>query len=293
MNKPTVTLDQWQILQAVGEEGSFQAAADRLHKSQSTVSYALHQLQAKLGVPLFEYRGRRAHLTEAGQMILRRASQLVEQAGNLERAAMELAQGYEPEISLVVDVIFPMEIVLKALKRFLPESRGARIELYTEALSGTHELLINGEVDIGLCGVMPTGFLGTPLSEIGMVAVAHPDHPLFAIGGEISEEELSRHLQVVVRDSGSYRRLSSGWLGAEQRWTVADFSDSIACTRSGLGFSFIPSHMIRRELDTGELAKIPLEQGGQRTTNTNLVFAEIATSKSGSRATGIESAKKC
>ena len=276
MNQPTVTLDQWQILQAVGEEGSFQAAADRLHKSQSTVSYALHQLQEKLGVPLFEYRGRRAHLTEAGQMILRRASQLVEQAGNLERAAMDLARGYEPQISLVVDVIFPMEIVLRALERFLPESRGARIELYTEALSGTHELIISGKVDIGLCGIMPTGFLGTPLLEMGMVAVAHPDHPLLAAGGEISEQELSRHLQVVVRDSGSYRRLSSGWLGSEHRWTVADFRDSIACTRRGLGFSFIPSHMIRRELEAGELAQIPLAQGGQRTTNTNLVFADKA-----------------
>ena len=93
MNKPAVTLDQWQILQAVGEEGSFQAAADRLHKSQSTVSYALHQLQEKLGVALFEYRGRRAHLTEAGDLILRRASQLVEQAHNLERFRHGSGQG--------------------------------------------------------------------------------------------------------------------------------------------------------------------------------------------------------
>ena len=173
-----------------------------------------------------------------------------------------------------MDVIFPREIVLRALERFQPESRGARIELYTEALSGTHELISNGSVDLGLCGITPTGFLGRHLLEINMVAVAHRDHPLLTTTEGITEDMLSRHLQIVVRDSGSYRRLSSGWLGAEQRWTVADFRDSIACISAGLGFGFIPRHMIRSELDAGTLATLPLAQGSERSVSANLVLAD-------------------
>lgn len=274
MKEPKVSLDQWQILQAVGEEGGFQAAADRLGKSQSTVSYAVHQLQEKLGIQLFEYRGRRAHLTESGEMVVRRAKQLVEQAAKLERATQDLAAGWEPEITLVTDVIFPQEIVLRALERFVPESRGARIELYTAALSGTHDKIISAEVDIALCGTPPTGYLGKPVLDVRMLAAAQPSHPLFAKSGEIDEVELSEHRQIVVRDSGTHRRLSSGWLGAEQRWTVADFRDSIACLKMGLGFSFIPEHMILEELDRGELAVLPLVQGNERKITTNLVFAD-------------------
>ena len=273
MNEPVVSLDQWQILQAVGEEGGFQAAADRLNKSQSTVSYAVHQLQEKLGIQLFEYRGRRAHLTDAGEMVVRRAKQLVGQAVNLERATRDLAAGWEAEISIVADVIFPQEIVLRALERFVPESHGARIELYTEALSGTHDKIISGEADIALCGITPTGYLGQPVLDVRMLAVAAPSHPLFASGGPIEEVELSEHRQIVVRDSGSYRRLSSGWLGAEQRWTVSDFRDSIACLKMGLGFSFIPEHMIAEGLERGELAVLPLVQGSERRVAASLVFA--------------------
>ena len=274
MNEPIVSLDQWQILQAVGEEGGFQAAADRLNKSQSTVSYAVHQLQEKLGIQLFEYRGRRAHLTDAGEMVVRRAKQLVEQAVTLERTTRDLAAGWEPEISVVVDVIFPQEIVLRALEHFVPESRGARIELYSEALSGTHDKIISGEADIALCGITPTGYLGQPILDMRMLAVAAPSHPLFAVGGPIEEVALTEHRQVVVRDSGSYRRLSSGWLGAEQRWTVSDFRDSIACLKMGLGFSFIPEHMILGELERGELKVLPLAQGSERRITCNLVFGD-------------------
>jgi DNA-binding transcriptional LysR family regulator len=283
MYEPKVSLEQWQILQAVGEQGGFQAAADHLHKSQSTVSYAVHQLQDKLGIRLFEYRGRRAHLTDAGAMVVRRARQLVEQAVNLERATMDLAAGWEPEIAVVVDVIFPQEVVLQALERFVPDSRGARIELYSDALSGTQDRLVSGTADLALCGVPPTGYLGQPLLEVRMRAVAHPEHPLFAVGERIEEVHLARHRQIVVRDSGPYRRLSSGWLGAEQRWTVADFRDSIACLKRGLGFSFIPEHLIAGELACGELKVLPLVQGSERRINCSLVFGDRENAGPGTR----------
>jgi len=274
MNTPRVSLDQWQILKAVGEEGSFQGAADRLRKSQSTVSYAIHQLQEKLGVTLFEYVGRRAHLTEQGQLVLRRAGQLVEQAAKLEQVATDLARGWEPQVNIVVDAIFPRPVILRVLERFAPVSGGARVELFTETLSGTHELISSRAVSLGICGLMPTGFLGRKILEIDMVAVARADHPLCAIKGLITEQQLREARQIVVRDSGSLRRMDSGWLGAEQRWTVSTFEESLELVRRGLAFAFLPRHLLQGNPHDHELVELPLEMGGERSVFSNLVFTD-------------------
>src|SRR5210317_850217 len=92
------TLEQWRMLQAVVEHGGFAQAAAAVHKSQSTINHAVHKLQDQLGLPLLEVVGRKARLTDAGQLMLRRAQQLLEQAGQLEAIADSLAQGTEAEV---------------------------------------------------------------------------------------------------------------------------------------------------------------------------------------------------
>ncbi len=64
------TLDEWEILQAVVQLGGFAPAAKQLNRSQSTISYAIARLQDQLGISLFEIKGRRAHLTELGRVLL-------------------------------------------------------------------------------------------------------------------------------------------------------------------------------------------------------------------------------
>ena len=67
------TLEQWRMLQAVVDHGGFAQAAAAIHKSQSTINHAVHKLQDQLGVPVLEVVGRKAQLTEAGALLLRRA----------------------------------------------------------------------------------------------------------------------------------------------------------------------------------------------------------------------------
>lgn len=292
MNKPidklNVSLEQWQVLQAVADEGGFQAAADKLHKSQSTVSYSVQKLQENLGITLFEYKGRRAQLTESGHLILRRARGLLEQASKLEQAAKDLAGGWEPQINLLADVIFPESVLLEALSNFAPKSRGTRIEVFSHALSGSQDMIVQGQVELGVLGVVPTGFLGERLLEVEFIAVAQASHPLHALNTSIDEETLRLHRQIVVRDSGVYRRTSAGWLGAEQRWTVADFKDTLSYLKAGLGFAFIPSHFIAPELASGELKKLPLEQGGTRQLNAYLVYTDKTNAGPGTQALATE-----
>ncbi|MFC3609239.1 LysR family transcriptional regulator [Stutzerimonas tarimensis] len=264
MRAPRVTLDQWRTLQAVVDHGGFAQAADVLHRSQSSVSYTVARMQEQLGVPLLRMEGRKAVLTEAGEVLLRRSRLLVAQAGQLEELAHHMEQGWEAEVRLVVDAAYPNSKLVRALSAFMPQSRGCRVRLREEVLSGVEDVLLDGSADLAITALDITGYLGVELGAVEFVAVAHSAHPLHLLQRKLSSQDLESQLQIVVRDTGQHRPRDSGWLGAEQRWTVGSLATSVSFVSSGLGFAWLPRHLIRRELEDGILRALPMIQGGVR-----------------------------
>ena len=141
-------------------------------------------------------------------------------------------------------------------------------------LGGTDEALLQGNVDIAIGSRVPAGFLGDPLMRLRFIAVAHPDHPLHRLGRELGLRDLSRQRQLVIRDSGTQRTRTGGWLGAEQRWTVSNKATSIRAATMGLGFAWYPEENIRDELASGMLKPLPLKEGAEKWAELYLVFAE-------------------
>jgi len=264
MKAPRVTLEQWRTLQAVVDHGGFAQAAEAMHRSQSSVSYTVGRMQEQLGVPLLRIDGRKAVLTEAGGVLLRRSRQLVTQAAQLEDLAHHMEQGWEAEVRLVVDAAYPNARLVHALTAFMPQSRGCRVRLREEVLSGVDEVLQEGIADLAISAYNIPGYLGTELSAVEFVAVAHPEHALHRMNRELTFQDLESQLQVVIRDSGRQQPRDVGWLGAEQRWTVGSLGTATTFVGSGLGFAWLPRHMIVRELQEGVLKPLPLNQGGSR-----------------------------
>ena len=170
---PRITLDHWRALQAVVESGGYAQAAEALHKSQSTLTYAVQKIERLLDVKVFEIRGRKAVLTESGQVLYRRAKTLLEEASALERGAAEMAQDWQPEIRIAVETIFPTWLLLECLAEFAVERPETRIEVYETVRTGTVEMLAEGRAEIGI-GASVDGLTGTPLMPIRAVAVASP-----------------------------------------------------------------------------------------------------------------------
>ncbi|CAD5108728.1 LysR family transcriptional regulator [Zestomonas carbonaria] len=264
MKAPRVTLDQWRTLQAVVDHGGFAQAAEALHRSQSSISYTVARMQEQLGVPLLRIDGRKAVLTEAGAVLLRRSRQLVKQASQLEDLAHHMEQGWEAEVRLVVDAAYPIARLVRALSAFMPQSRGCRVRLREEVLSGVEEVLLEGVADLAISSLNIGGYLGEELNSVEFIAVAHPLHPLHLLQREITFQDLEGHLQVVIRDSGHTQPRDVGWLGAEQRWTVGSLATAATFVGNGLGFAWLPRHLIERELHEGLLKPLPLDQGGSR-----------------------------
>lgn len=268
------TLEQWRMLQAVVEHGGFAQAAAAIHKSQSTINHAVHKLQGQLGLPLLEVVGRKAQLTEAGTLMLRRAQQLLDQAGQLEELADSLAAGTEAEIRIAVDEIFPYEQLACALHELSREFANTRVQLFETVLSGGPEMLVGGRVDLLIAGSVPQGFLGEPLMRAAFVAVAHPDHPLLQLQRALNLQDLATHRQIVVRDSALARNVDSGWLGAEQRWTVTHIATSVDMICRGMGFAWLPRSRVDALLAKGELVALPLQQGAERYAELYLTHAD-------------------
>lgn len=175
MKAPRVTLEQWRTLQAVVDHGGFAQAAEALHRSQSSISYTVARMQEQLGIPLLEIEGRKAVLTESGAALLRRSRHLVAQASQLEMLASEMDQGWEAEVRLVVDAAYPTDRLASALHAFMPQSRGCRVQLREEVLSGVEERLHDGSADLAISGLSIAGYLPQQLNAVQFVAVAHTD----------------------------------------------------------------------------------------------------------------------
>lgn len=264
MKAPRITLDQWKTLQAVIDHGGFAQAAQALHCSQSSVSYSIARMQEQLSMPLLRIEGRKAVLTPTGEVLLRRSRQLTADAAQLESLAQQIQEGWEAEVRLVVDAAYPSQKIVQALQAFKPLSRGCRVLLREEVLSGTEEVLQDGAADIALSGVKIMGYLPIELGTISFIAVAHNQHPLHQLGHKLDATDLSAQMQVVVRDSGRRQPRDTGWLGAEQRWTVASVATSAEFIRAGLGFAWLPEHIIAADLASGLLKQLPLETSSIR-----------------------------
>ena len=273
MASSKITLDQWNVLVSVVESGSYSKAAERIHRSQSTLTYAIKKLESLLGVKVFELRGRKAVLTPTGELLYRRGKTLTEEAARLEHAAAELAKGWEPQIRVAVDIVFPTWLLLKCFADFARERPETHLELYETVLGGTEEALAKRSVEFAIGGSVPQGFVGDILMPIRAVCMAAPSHPLHQLGRTLTLEDLRRHRHIVIRDSGEQRVRSAGWIN-DLRWTVSNKATSIQAAGLGLGYAWYPEDSVRAELERGALKPLPLREGAEKSGTLYLTFAD-------------------
>jgi len=278
-----IALEQWNALVSVVESGSYAKAGARINKSQSALTYGIQKLEHLLGVKVFERRGRKAVLTPTGELLYRRGKALIEDAARLEQAAGDLARGWEPEIRLAVEILFPTWLLLGCLDAFSRERPDTRIELIESVLGGTDEALVERRVDLAIGSRVPPGFAGDALMPVRFVCAAAPGHPLHGLGRPLSPEDLRAQRHLVIRDSGVQRtRPGASWV-SDARWTVTSKATSIRAAEMGLGFAWYPEDSIREELAAGALKPLPLREGAERYTHLYLMFADPDAAGPGAR----------
>jgi DNA-binding transcriptional LysR family regulator len=265
------TLEQWQLLQAVVELGSYNKAAEQFHRTQSSVSYQLGILQERLGIPLLTIVGRKAELTEAGHDLLAQAAVLLEGMHALEARAEAILQGERTHIHLVVDSIFPKTMLFSVLEKFHQQHPQTQVHLTEILRSESLRQLAKHTGDLYLIH-LPTvaQHQGKLLLEIGFVAVACRDHALLHKPQPLHERDLAQYPVIKIVDRQTQKHPEQATATAEH-WSFTSVDAAIEAIRHGVGYGWVPENQILSLLAEGVLVPLPLQSGGRRSTPLYLV----------------------
>ena len=257
-----LSMDQLRTFIAAVDEGSFSAAGRKLRRAQSVVSQTLANLEGQINVTLFDRSARYPQLTEQGKALLAEAKAVVHGMDEFKAKARTLAEGLEPELSVVMDVMYPMSSLTAAVGLFREAFPYTPLRLYVEALGAVVQPVLDGICRLGVMGsmpVVPDGMDAERLLDVPMITVVSPNHPLASRKGVLTQRELSRHVQLVLTDRTTLTDGRSYGVFSTSTWRLADLGAKHAFLRAGFGWGHMPVAMVQADLDAGELVKIRLE----------------------------------
>lgn len=258
----SVSLDHLRMFIAAANEGSFSAGGRRLRRAQSVISQTLANLEAQLGVKLFDRSSRSPVLTSQGLALLAEARAVVSRMDVFKARAKGLSDGLEPELSVVVDVMFPLEQLTSAVAAFQEKFPATPLTLYVEALGAVLQPVLEGRCAFGVMGSLPTAprqLTRERLLVVKMLFVASPTHPLASLRGPIPAHVLAQHRQLVLTDRSELSQGKDFGVFSANTWRLADLGAKHAFLRAGLGWGAMPVGVIETDLANGSLVKIEIE----------------------------------
>jgi DNA-binding transcriptional LysR family regulator len=253
------TLHELQCFDAVAREGSFQAAAQRLHRTHPTVFAAVRKLEQQLGLKLLDRSGYRVKLTEHGRSFHGSSQVLLRAMEGLSTQATQLAMGEESELRVVIGDLCPLAPTLALLRRFFDVRPRTRLHLYFEAISGPWERLFDGEADLILHHIDSSDrrLESIELFEVQLLPVVAPGFLPFRITDSITPEQMTDFCQCIIRDTARHSPARSYFvLAGAPHWTVADQLMKKEIILQGMGWGHMPAFLVSEELRAGRLLAI-------------------------------------
>jgi len=263
MMQPNPTLDQLQLFLAVAETGSFSRAARHFNRAQSVISYAIANLEAQLGLKLFEREGtREPTLTAAGKAMLPDARRMIGVLQDMRARAQGLNAGLEPEIAIAVDVSLPSPALVNVLKAFEAEFPTVPLRLSVGALGVVWDQLVNGSCHVGFSGQpeqISPDLVSEEVGDASMTPVAAPSHPLAQYPGKVPLAVVREHKQLVISDVSNMTKGRDFGVFAYDTWRMTDMHTKHRLILAGLGWGGLPTWMICEDVAAGRLAALDLE----------------------------------
>jgi DNA-binding transcriptional LysR family regulator len=258
-----VELRQLKTFQTVATLRSFNQAAEVLKYAQSTVSEQIKVLENDLGVRLFDRKGRRIALTEAGELLLQYAQKMLDIEQEI-RA--ELSHQGEPHGTLSIRIpetvsIYYLPSVLSQFRERFPK---VRFDLNSCTYYGLPQELESGITNLAF--LMTDSFYAADLEtetllKLPLVVVAHPDNPL-ASKSNVTVPDVKNEPILLPRGDCSYRMQFEKTLMKEKVEPKVILNvNSITAVKNfivaGTGITVIPKIVVEKEIADGSLVILP------------------------------------
>ncbi|MDR3509543.1 MAG: LysR family transcriptional regulator [Caulobacteraceae bacterium] len=277
-NPGTPTFDQLQVMVAVVEAGSFAGAARRLNRATSAITYAVDNLEAQLGLALFDRVGtRKPVLTPAGQAVLAEARALAHGVDRLRAKVKGLSEGLEAEVSLVVDVMLPTTRLVDALEAFQAAFPAVGLRLHVEALGAVTQKVLGGGAVIGVSGPHHVNVEGgdqldmVGIGGVSLIPVAAPFHPLARQRAHAPGAGRD-HIQLVLTDRSPLTAGDDFGVLGLKTWRLADLGAKHALLLAGIGWGSLPEPMARADIEAGRLVALDMADWRDRTYPLQIIY---------------------
>ncbi len=258
-----MSLEQLEFFVTAASSGSFSGAARRLGKAQSAVSTAIANLELELGLRLFDRSARYPTLTREGEALLADARTILSRCTSFEDRAAGFAQKTDAKLRVACDEIISFTFTAELLGDFAERFPETELELLFGSLGDVEELVQEGRADLGLLVPLrhPAKTLeARHLGPMPFLPVVSSEHPL-AQRKSVTRDELSEHRQLCIITRGGEREPEATLLGGRP-WMIDSNYAIHDLVRRGLGFAFLPVHMIRHDLRAGRLVPVPVPLDG-------------------------------
>jgi DNA-binding transcriptional LysR family regulator len=252
-------LRQLEIIRAIAESGSFTAAGEKLHVSQSAISRQILLLEAELGEPVFHRIGRRIRITPAGEALVQLSQRVFQDVQETVAAICETGASLRGTMRLVGG----MTVCLYVFPALLAEVRRAHPTLDLKITVGSGErsiaLLRTGVADLGLVTlpVEAGDMVSVPVLHEELLLITYPAHPL-AMKRQIRPADLTRQPFILFEAGSITRRLVDQFFARERiDPEIVMETENVeiikAMVRHGLGISIIPWQAAAADVRTGQL----------------------------------------
>lgn len=263
-----LTLDQIRTFVTIADSGSFRSAARRLSRVQSGVSVAIANLEAALGVELFDRSGHRPVLTAQGQVLLGNARDIILRVDVMRAQARGFAQGVETEIGIFVDTLYPIQQVARAISQMRHDFPAVAIRVWSEPMGGPLDALRSSRSALAIMvgeDFRDPRIKFEPLASISQVAVVASTHPLALSDAHrpLDLMDLADHLQIVLSDPSDISAGRDFGVVSPQTCRVNTQDTKHNLIIGGAGWGRLPQWLVERDLKQGTLMRLNVTAMGR------------------------------
>ena len=252
-------LRQLEIIRAIAEAGSFTAAGEKLHVSQSAISRQVLLLEEELGEPVFHRIGRRIRITQAGESLLKLSHRVFQ---DLQDTVSSISDKRET-LGGTMRLVGGMTVCLYVFPTLLAEVRRLHPNLDLKVTVGSAErsiaMLRSGAGDLGLITlpIEASDLVTVPVLEEELLLITYPAHPL-AGRKQIAPADLDQQPFVLFETGSITRRLVEDFFAREGiHPEIIMETENVeiikAMVRAGLGISIIPWQAAAADVRTKQL----------------------------------------
>lgn len=260
----SATVRQLQIFSVAASHLSFARAAEKLHLTHAAISLQIKQLEDVCGTLLFDRIGKKVFLTEAGDILLDHARQILQSLKDADESLMALKGLKGGRVTIAVTSTAEY-FAPGLLAEFRKAQADVRVRLLVDNREEVSRMLISNEVDLAIMGRPPADMEAeaTTFAPHPFVIVAGTDHPLVGRSA-LTLDDIAQET-MIVREAGSGTRLAMEGFFREHAIEPnidMEMGSNEAIKQAvvaGLGISFISQHTLGLELSAGRLVVLPVE----------------------------------